>query len=135
MQSKSFIEFAYDAMSTSSTPLTFKDLFDKTLELSGLELSSADLKTKMSKLFTSLSIDERFVLVDGCWDLSSRHTFSQIHKADEEYDDEEDEADEEEKELLRQELGEEQEEDSEHESDDLDFDKPQVNPEDDDQDF
>ena len=127
MQEKSFVEYAYEVMSQSPTPLTFKELFDKTLELSGLELSQAELKTKMAKLYTSISVDERFANVDGNWDLSSRHTYSQIHKGYEEFDEDEEEADEEEKELLRQELGEEEEEDSDNESDDLDFDKPQNN--------
>lgn len=135
MQEKSFIEYAYDVMSTSKEPLSFKELFDKALLASGLELKDAELKLKMSKLYTSLSVDGRFVNVDGLWDLSSRHTFSQIHKGHEDFDDDEDEADEEEKELLRQELGEEDEDDNEPESDDLDFDKPVANPEDEDEEF
>ena len=133
MQEKSFVEFAYEVMSQSKEPLTFKDLFDKTLEASGLELGQNELKTKMSKLYTSLSVDSRFTLIDGKWDLSSRHTYSQLHEGYEDFDDEEDETDEEEEKLLREELGEEVEDDSE-ESDDLDFDKPQVN-EDEDADF
>ena len=131
MPEKSFIEYAYEVLASSKKPLTFKELFEKTLEASGLELTQNELKLKMSKLYTSLSVDGRFVLVEGSWDLSSRHTFSQIHQGDEDFDEDEDEADEEEKELLRQELGEEQEDDRESESDDIDFDKPQVNAEDD----
>lgn len=133
MPEKSFIEYAYDVLSTSKEPLSFKDLFDKTLELSGLKLSTNDLKVKMSKLYTSLSVDSRFVMVDKLWDLSSRHTFSQIHQNDNDFDDEDDddETDEEEKDLLRQELGEESDDDSDRESDDIDFDKPQVDPDED----
>ena len=124
MPEKSFIEYAYEVMSASKQPLTFKELFDKTLELSGLELSASELKTKMAKLYTSLSVDGRFTNIDGKWDLSSRYTFSQAHQSVEDFDDDEDEDDEEEKELLEQELGVEKEDDSEFESDDIDFDKP-----------
>lgn len=132
MPEKSFIEYAYDVLSESKEPLSFKELFEKTLERSGLKLSNNDLKVKMSKLYTSLSVDSRFVMFDKLWDLSSRHTFSQIHQNDNDFDeDEDDETDEEEKDLLRQELGEESDDDSDRESDDIDFDKPQVDPEDD----
>ena len=133
MPEKSFVEFAFEIMSQSKEPLSFKDLFEKTLEASGLQLNPNELKTKMSKLYTQLSVDSRFTLMDGKWDLSSRHTYSQIHEGYEDFDDEEDETDEEEEKLLREELGEEIEDDSD-DSDDLDFDKPQVN-EDDEEDF
>ena len=131
MPEKSFIEFAFEVMSASKNPLSFKDLFDKTLERSGLKLSQNDLTTKMSKLYTSLTVDERFTNIDGKWYLSSRYTFSQAHQNVEDFDDEEDEDDEEEKELLDQELGVVSEEDNENESDDIDFDKPQVDPDED----
>ena len=133
MPEKSFIEYAYEVMSASKEPLSFKELFEKTLELSGLQLSQNELKLKMSKLYTSLSVDGRFTNIDGKWDLSSRYTFQQSHKSVDDFDEDDDEDDEEEKELLRQELGEEQEDDSERESDDIDFDKPQVDAEDDDE--
>ena len=133
MQEKSFVEFAYEVMSSSKTPLSFKELFDKTLEASGLTLNQNELKTKMSKLYTSVSVDERFTNIDGKWDLSSRYTYSQSHLGLDDFDDEDDEVDEEEKELLRQELGEEKEDDSDSESDDIDFDTP-TNVEDDEDD-
>ena len=132
MPEKSFIEFAYEVMSASKEPLSFKDLFDRTLERSGLQLNQNELKTKMSKLYTSLTVDERFTNIDGKWDLSSRYTFSQAHKSVEDFDDDEDEDDEEEKELLEQELGVEKDDDSDYESDDIDFDKPQADADEDD---
>lgn len=125
MTAKPFVEYAYDVLNQSKEPLTFKDLFDKALELSALELSANDLKLKMSKLYTSISVDERFANIDGKWDLSSRYTFSQSHKRVDDFDEDEDEGDEEEQELLRQELGEEKEEEVDQ-SDDIDFDKPQT---------
>ena len=136
MSNKPFIEYAYDVLSKSKEPLTFKELFEKSLELCELKLDQDALKVKMSKLYTSLTDDSRFALIDKKWDLSDRHSFSELHEKDvDEYDEEDDEVDEEEKELLRQELGEENDDDNEQESDDLDFDTPQKDAEDDDEEF
>lgn len=121
---KAFIEYAYDVVSNSKQPLSLREIFEKALKLSGLSLDEDAKLTKMSKLYMSMSEDERFVLMDKKWDLSERHSFSQIHKNDVDLDDEEEEdMDEEEKEYLREESGEEAEEEFEEESDDLDFDK------------
>jgi len=121
---KAFVEYAYDVVSNSKEPLSLREIFDKALKLSGLSLDEDAKLTKMSKLYMSMSEDERFVLIEKKWDLSDRHSFSQIHKNDVDLDDEEEEdMDEEEKEYLREEAGEEAEEEFEEESDDLDFDK------------
>lgn len=136
MSEKALIEYAYDVLSASKESMTFKDLFDKAYDASGLKLTQSELKTRMSKLYTQLSLDGRFVILkDNNWDLRDRHTFSEVHidMEDAYSEDDDDEADEEELELLRQELGEETDDDNEQESDDLDFDKPQVNQEDDDE--
>ena len=132
MPEKSLIEYAFEILSSQKEPMSFKELFDKALEASGLKLSQSELKTRMSKLYTQLTLDGRFViLTDNNWDLRSRHTFSQVHiDMEDAYSDDDEEGDEEERELLRQELGEDEEDDNEPESDDLDFDKPQINPED-----
>ena len=132
---KSLLDYGFDVLSASKDPIKFIDLFKKAVELSGLELTEAELKVKMSKFYTQLSLDGRFItLTDNYWDLRSRHVFEQVHlDMIDAYSDEEDEVDEEE-ELLRQELGE-QEEEKEEESDDLDFDKPVKDPDDEDEDF
>ena len=136
MCEKSLIDYGYDVLSASKEPVKFIDLFNKALELSGLELSEAELKVRMSKFYTQLSLDGRFItLTDNFWDLRSRHVFEQVHlDMIDAYSDEDDDIDEEEEELLRQELGE-QEEESEEEDTDLDFDKPVKNPDDEDEDF
>ena len=73
---------------------------------------------------------------DNYWDLRSRHKFEQVHlDMIDAYSDEDDEVDDEEEEkLMRQELGE-QVEEVEEESDDLDFDKPVKDPDEEDEDF
>lgn len=133
---KSLLDYGFDVLSASNEPVKFIDLFNKTVELSGLELSENEKKSKMSKFYTQLSLDGRFItLTDNFWDLRSRHKFEQVHlDMIDAYSDEEDEVDEEEEELLRQELGE-QVEEKEEESDDLDFDKPVKDADDEDEDF
>ena len=136
MNEKSLLDYGFDVLSVSKEPVKFIDLFNKAVSLSGLELSEQDLKTRMSKFYTQLSLDGRFItLTDNFWDLRLRHKFEQVHlDMIDAYSDEEDEVDEEEEQLLRQELGE-QAEEVEEESDDLDFDKPVKDPDDEDEDF
>ena len=133
---KSLLDYGFDVLSASKEPVKFIDLFKKSIELSGLELSEAELKVRMSKFYTQLSLDGRFItLTDNFWDLRSRHVFEKVHlDMIDAYSDEDEEVDEEEEKLLRQELGE-QEEEVEEESDDLDFDKPVKDADEEDEDF
>ena len=136
MNEKSLLDYGFEVLSASKEPVKFLDLFKKSVELSGLELSESEQKIRMSKFYTQLSLDGRFVtLTDNYWDLRSRHVFEKVHlDMIDAYSDEEDEVDEEEEELLRQELGE-QVEEKEEESDDLDFDKPVQDADDEGEDF
>ena len=131
MNEKSLLDFGFDVLNASKDPVKFIDLFNESIKLSGLELSQSELKLRMSKFYTQLSLDGRFItLTDNYWDLRSRHVFEQVHlDMIDAYSDEDDEVDEEEEKLLRQELGE-QVEEQEEESDDLDFDKPVKDPDD-----
>lgn len=132
MNEKSLIDFGFDVLNASKDPIKFIDLFNESIKLSGLELSESEKKIRMSKFYTQLSLDGRFItLTDNFWDLRSRHVFEQVHlDMIDAYSDEEDEVDEEEEKLLRQELGE-QVEEPEEESDELDFDKPVKDPDED----
>lgn len=136
MNEKSLLDYGFEVLSASKEPVKFLDLFKKAVELSGLELSESEQKIRMSKFYTQLSLDGRFVtLTDNYWDLRSRHVFEKVHlDMIDAYSDEEDEVDEEEEELLRQELGE-QVEEKEEENDDLDFDKPVKDPDEEDEEF
>ena len=72
-------------------------------------------------------------LTDNFWDLRSRHVFEQVHlDMIDAYSDDEFEEDEEEKKLIQEELGETIEE-SDELTDDIDFDKPVKNADDDDE--
>ena len=136
MNDKSLLDYGFDVLSASKDPVKFIDLFNKSLELSGLQLSDNELKARMSKFYTQLSLDGRFItLTDNYWDLRSRHVFEKVHlDMIDAYSDEEEETDEEEEKLLREELGEQIEEPDE-ESDDLDFDKPVQDADDEGDDF
>lgn len=129
MAPKALIEYANDVLTLSNEPMTFKELFDKAIELSSLDLTQSELRSKMASLYTQLSIDGRFALLkDGKWDLKSRHFFEQVHiSLDDACGDDDDitEDDEEEKTLLKEELGEDDEEEKDDSvDDDIDFDKP-----------
>lgn len=132
MNEKSLLDYGFDVLSASKEPIKFIDLFNGAIKLSGLELSDSEIKMKMSKFYTSLSLDGRFItLTDNTWDLRCRHVFEQVHlDMIDAYSDEDEEIDAEEEKLLREELGEEIEE-VEEENDDLDFDKKKDADEDD----
>lgn len=125
---KSLLDYGYEIISASKEPISFIDLFNKIVEAADLKLSQNEAKTKMSKVYTQLSLDGRFILLtNNTWDLKVRHKYEQINLDTLDaaaYDEEENSADAEEEELLRQELGEVAEEDDSQEDDDLDFDKP-----------
>lgn len=128
MATKSLLTCAFDVLTASKKPLPFKDLFNKALKESELIIDEASLASKMSSLYTQLTIDGRFAhLQDGTWDLCSRHKFDAVHpKIEDDYDDEVDEEDdEEEKSLLKAELGESDDDKGDDgESEDIDYDKP-----------
>lgn len=136
MSNKSLLDYGFDVLSVSKDPVKFIDLFKKAVELSGLELTESELKVRMSKFYTQLSLDGRFItLTDNYWDLRSRHVFEKVHlDMIDAYSDEDEEVDEEEEKLLREELGE-QEEEIEEADDDLDFDKPVKDPDEEDEAF
>lgn len=52
------------------------DLFTTIVEL--LELPKSTIDTKIADYYTSLTTDKRFLLVDGLWDLRSRHTSDKV---------------------------------------------------------
>ena len=75
------------------------DLFTMIVEL--LDLPKDTIDTKIADYYTSLTTDKRFLLVDGLWDLRSRHTSDKVlvdateDELDEEEFEETDELDEE----------------------------------------
>lgn len=136
MNEKSLLDYGYDVLSASKDPMKFVDLFNAAVKASGIEIPENQLRVRMSKFYTQLSLDGRFItLTDNFWDLRSRHVFEQVHlDMIDAYSDDEGEDDEEERKLLAEELGEVVEDETE-EADDLDFDKPVKDADDEDGEF
>lgn len=75
---KSMIEEAYEILNSNNGTLTFRELADKVAE--ALEMTEEEKKARLGALYTSLSLDGRFVtLTDNTWDLRSRHTYAKVH--------------------------------------------------------
>lgn len=127
-EQKSLIDCAFEVLNASKKPLPFKELFDKASSLANLDLSGDALRSNMSKFYTTLTIDSRFLSLEGnVWDLRSRHTFDEYYVNTDEIiaeddEDEDEDFDREEQRLQDEELGETVEENLDDESDDLDFD-------------
>ena len=60
----------------NKTGMNTLDLFSKIVEL--LELPKSTIDSKIADYYTSLTTDKRFLLVDGLWDLRSRHTSDKV---------------------------------------------------------
>ena len=76
-------------LENSDSGLNTLDLFTKIVEL--LELPKSTIDTKIADFYTSLTTDKRFLLVDGLWDLRSRHTSDKVLVMPEEDIDEDEE--------------------------------------------
>ena len=96
------------------------DLFTKIVEL--LELPKSTIDTKIADYYTSLTTDKRFLLVDGLWDLRSRHTSDKVLTSveDDELEDEEEleESDELEDEVMEEEFEDDIDDDTSYDEDD-----------------
>ena len=72
------IEAAYEIVKGASVPLTFQQLWAKIVETIGLTKEEAD--AKISKFYTQLSFDNRFVMLEeNHWDLRIRHSYDEAH--------------------------------------------------------
>lgn len=76
-------------------------LFTKIVEL--LELPKSTIDTKIADYYTSLTTDKRFLLVDGLWDLRSRHTSDKVLVAPDEMNEEDEENSDETEEIIDEE--------------------------------
>ena len=65
------------------------DLFTSIVNI--LELPDNTIDTKIADYYTSLTTDKRFVMVDGLWDLRSRHTSDKVLTSPDIDEDEEEE--------------------------------------------
>ncbi len=75
---KSLLDHAFDFVSKSKEPVSFKDMWKYIVEEAGLDEETA--ANKVSRFYTNLMLDGRFVnLGDNQWDLRVRQTFDKVH--------------------------------------------------------
>ena len=99
---KSLLDYAYDYVSGRSEQSKFEDIWAYCVKEAGL--SEEEAKQKVSRFYTNLMLDGRFVtLGENEWDLRVRHKFEKVHidmsevysdveAADEDSEEEEEEA-------------------------------------------
>ncbi len=78
MLNKSMLDIAYDIITTKNAPIAFQEMWDEIVKIQGL--NEEDARKKISRFYTNLSLDGRFVtLGENMWDLRSHHTFDKVH--------------------------------------------------------
>ena len=85
LENMSYKDISYLLLENSSS-LNTLELFTKIVEL--LELPKSTIDSKIADFYTSLTTDKRFVMLDGKWDLRTRHPSDKvIVKVDDEDED------------------------------------------------
>ncbi len=75
---KSFLEYAYERISTSKKALSFNEVWDYVAAQAGLDETAKN--NKVAQFYTDLMLDGRFVtLGNNTWDLRERQTFDKVH--------------------------------------------------------
>ena len=72
----SYKDITYLLLEQNNKGMNTLDLFRTIIEL--LDLPESTIDTKIADYYTSLTTDKRFLLVDGLWDLRSRHTSDKV---------------------------------------------------------
>ena len=84
----SYKDITYLILEKENKGLNTLELFTRIVNL--LELPDSTIDTNIADFYTSLTTDKRFVMVDGLWDLRTRHTSDKVLVAmDEDEEDEE----------------------------------------------
>lgn len=86
----SFKDITYLILEKEKKSMNTLDLFSEIVKL--LELPSDTIDNKIGDYYTSLTTDKRFLLVDGMWDLRTRHTSDKLLSSVDDEEDEEDES-------------------------------------------
>ena len=78
MIKQSMVEVAYELLSKKQGSQKFNKFWN---EVSGLlSMSEEEKEQNISKFYTKLTLDERFVLLeDNMWDLRERQSFDKVH--------------------------------------------------------
>ena len=75
---KSLLDYAYDLIRKQKEAIPFEEIWKYVVSEAGL--SEQEAKAKVSRFYTNLMLDGRFVtLGENLWDLRSSHTFDKVH--------------------------------------------------------
>ena len=75
---KSLLDHAFDFISSQKEAVPFAKIWEYVVSAAGL--SDEEANTKVSRFYTNLMLDGRFVtLGENLWDLRSSHTFDKVH--------------------------------------------------------
>jgi len=78
MLKRSMVEVGYELLEKKQGPQKFNKFWNEVSEVLGLDEN--DVESYISDFYTSLSLDERFVLLeDNTWDLRERQSFDKVH--------------------------------------------------------
>ena len=78
MLRESIVEVAYEIMQKKQGTQKFAKLYKEVSDV--LEMNEEEIEQNISKFYTKLTLDERFVLLeDNTWDLRERQSFDKVH--------------------------------------------------------
>ena len=78
MLQRAMVEVAYELLSKKQGPQKFNKFFEEVSDL--LSMSEEEKEQSISRFYTKLTLDERFVLLeDNTWDLRERQSFDKVH--------------------------------------------------------
>ena len=78
MLRESMVEVAYELMQKKQGAQKFVKFYEEVAAL--LAMSEEEAEQNISKFYTKLTLDERFVLLeDNTWDLRERQSFDRVH--------------------------------------------------------
>lgn len=78
MLKQAMVEAAYDLLSKKQGPQKFNKFWNEVSDV--LSMNEEEKDQNISKFYTKLTLDERFVLLeDNMWDLRERQSFDKVH--------------------------------------------------------
>lgn len=76
MAKQSMMDVAYECLCKAGSSMEFLPLFNEVSTI--LEIPADKIRRKKAQFYSELSLDSRFVSFENnCWDLKTRHTFSE----------------------------------------------------------
>ena len=97
LENMSYKDITNIILESENKSLNTLELFTRIIEL--LELPKSTIDSKIADYYTSLTTDKRFVMIDGKWDLRTRHPsdkvlFNVLDEEDEEREEDKEDDDE-----------------------------------------